>query len=86
MTRVMLALFLSSLTVGAQTSGDEPTGVMAKQATCGPVVIQVRMVDPSLDRLRIAQKVHITLNNLTSSSIILGRITFTPAQSGVRNE
>jgi hypothetical protein len=75
MTRVVLAFFLSSLTVVAQTSRNEATGVMTKQATCGPVDIQARMVDPSLDRPQPAQKVHITLNNLKSTSIILERIT-----------
>ncbi len=75
MARAAFVLLLSSLTLMAQTSGDAATGVMAKQVTCGPVGIQVRMVDPSLDRPQPAQKVQIILNNLKSTPIILERIT-----------
>ena len=75
MARAAFILLLGSLTLMAQTSGDEATGVKAKQATCGPVSVQVRMVDPSLDRPKPAQKVQITLNNLKSTPIILERIT-----------
>lgn len=60
-----LVLLFSSLSLAAQTS-----------TVCGPIGVQARTLDTSLDRpVEPHQKVEITLNNLESTPIVLERIT-----------
>ena len=65
------------LTLLAQTTETlDPSLLLHPQAICGPIRMQARMLDTSLDRpLEPHQKVGITLNNLGSVSIVLERIT-----------
>jgi len=68
-------LFLSSLTLMAQKTVILDRALL-QQTICGPIGVQARMLDTSLDRpLEPHQKVGITLNNLGSVSIVLERIT-----------
>jgi hypothetical protein len=67
-------LLFSSLTLLAQRTGLDRA--LLQQNICGPIGVQARMLDTSLDRpLGPHQKVGITLNNLGSAPIALERIT-----------
>ena len=67
-------LLLSSLTLMAQKIGLDRA--LLQQTICGPIGVQARMLDTSLDRpLEPHQKVGITVNNLKSAPISLERIT-----------
>ena len=67
-------LLLSSLTVMAQKIGLDRA--LLQQTICGPISVEARMLDTSLDRpLEPHQKVGIVLNNLKSTPIVLERIT-----------
>ena len=66
-------LLCAPLTLLAQTTGL----LLHPQAICGPIRMQARMLDTSLDRLpETHQKVGLTVSNLKSSPIILERVTF----------
>jgi hypothetical protein len=68
-------LLLSSLTLLAQKTAILDRA-LRQQTICGPIGVQARMLDTSLDRpLEPHQKVGITLNNLGSVPIVLERIT-----------
>src|ERR1700679_2918278 len=68
-------LLLSSLTLLAQKTVILDRALL-QQTICGPIRMQARMLDTSLDRpLEPHQKVGITVNNLKSVPIILERIT-----------
>jgi hypothetical protein len=68
-------LLLSSLTLMAQKI-EILDRALLQQTICGPIGVQARMLDTSLDRpLEPHQKVGITLNNLKSAPITLERIT-----------
>jgi hypothetical protein len=79
-----LLLLFGSLTLMAQTSGNQPTGSVVVrlarfQTNCGPIGIQARM-DNSLNLLteandRPTQRVRITLNNANSVEIVASQIT-----------
>lgn len=69
-------LFFSSLTLMAQTTMILDR-LSLQQTICGPIGVQARILDTSLDRaLGPHQKVGITLDNLGSVPIALERITF----------
>jgi hypothetical protein len=71
-------LLFSSLTLNAQIMvlDRDLLQPSLQQTICGPIGIQARMLDTSLDRpLGPHQKVRITLNNLESAPITLERIT-----------
>jgi hypothetical protein len=65
------------LTLLAQTTETlDRSLLLHPQAICGPIRMQARMLDTSLDRpLGPHQKVGITVNNLKSAPITLERIT-----------
>ena len=68
-------LLLSSVTLLAQKTVILDRALL-QQTICGPIGVQARMLDTSLDRpLEPHQKVGITLNNLGSVPIVLERIT-----------
>ena len=79
-----LLLLFGSLTLMAQTSGNQPTGSVVVrlarfQTNCGPIGIQARM-DNSLNLLaevndRPTERVRITLNNANSVEIVASQIT-----------
>ena len=81
---VSLLLLFGSLTLMAQTSGNQPTGSVVVrlarfQTNCGPIGIQARM-DDGLNLLaeandRLTQRVRITLNNANSVEIVASQIT-----------
>ena len=80
MTRAAFVLLFGSLTLMAQTSTNNATGIAdralpLKQAICGPIGIQARMVDASDMHLPRGQRVLITLNNTKSVEIVSDRIT-----------
>jgi hypothetical protein len=68
-------LLLSSLTLMAQKI-EILDRALLQQTICGPIGVQARMLDTSLDRpIEPHQKVGITVNNLKSAPISLERIT-----------
>jgi hypothetical protein len=71
-------LLCAPLTLLAQTTEIWTGGLLLHpQAICGPIRMQARMLDTSLDRpFEPHQKVGITMNNLKSAPITLERITF----------
>jgi hypothetical protein len=70
-------LLCAPLTLLAQTTETlDRSLLLHPQAICGPIRMQARMLDTSLDRpLGPHQKVGITVNNLKSAPITLERIT-----------
>jgi hypothetical protein len=69
-------LFSSPTLVAQRTEVLDRTYLLHPQAICGPIRMQARMLDTSLDRpLEPHQRVGITLNNLKPTSIVLERIT-----------
>jgi hypothetical protein len=79
MARAAFAVFFCSLTLMAQTSGNDIGSIddlSHKKAICGPIVMQARMVDASDLPVRPSQRVRISLHNRKSVSAVLERITF----------
>ena len=69
-------LLCAPLTLLAQTTVIDRSLLLHPQAVCGPVRMQARMLDTSLDRpFEPHQKVGITVSNLKSAPITLERIT-----------
>ena len=78
MTRSAAFLLLCApLTLLGQTTVIlDRTLLLHPQSICGPIRIQARMLDTSLDRpIEPHQKVGISMNNLKSAPITLERIT-----------
>ncbi len=72
----LLVLLFGSMNLVAQTSTVILDRDLLLQTVCGPIGVQARMLDTSLDRpVEPHQKVGITLNNLKSTPIVLERIT-----------
>jgi hypothetical protein len=67
-------LLFSSLTLTAQKTEIVYLSFL-QQTICGPIGVQVRILDSSQDRPLPFQKVGITLKNLTSTPIVLERFT-----------
>jgi hypothetical protein len=71
-----LVLLFGSLNLLAQTSTEILDRALLRQTICGPIGVQARMLDTSLDRpVEPHQRVGIILNNLKSTPIVLERIT-----------
>jgi hypothetical protein len=74
-----LAAFLllcAPLTLLGQAIGLDRSILQHPQAACGPIRMQAKMLDTSLDRpLEPHQKVGIVLTNLKTTPIVLERIT-----------
>ncbi len=69
-------LLCAPLTLLAQTTMIDRSLLLNPQTVCGPVRMQARMLDTSLDRpFEPNQKVGITVSNLKSAPITLERIT-----------
>jgi hypothetical protein len=73
MTRAstLLLLFVPLASI-AQTSTDRTHS--SRAAICGPIRMMARMDDPSKDSPAPAQKVRVTLNNRSSTPIVLERV------------
>jgi len=70
-----LLLLFGSLTLMAQRT-EVFDRVLSRQTICGPIGVQARMLDTSLDRAALPhQAVGITLNNLKTTPIVLEHIT-----------
>lgn len=79
MARAAFAVFFCSLTLMAQTPGHDIGSIYDhshKEAVCGPIVMQARMVDASDLPVKPSQRVWISLRNEKSVSVVLERITF----------
>jgi hypothetical protein len=71
-----LFLLLAPMTLMAQTSPEVlDRALLLRQTICGPIAIRAQMVDTSDLSVQPSQRVKITLNNLTSTPIVLERLT-----------
>jgi hypothetical protein len=69
-------LLFAPMTLMAQTSTEVvDRALLLRQTICGPIGIRAQMVDTSDLGVQPSQRVKIALNNLTSTPIVLERLT-----------